>query len=177
MTTDTVRLADVTTRIGSGITPRGGSAVYKTSGRPFVRSQNVGWGDLRIDDLAFLDETTHFTFAGSEIRVGDVLLNITGASIGRSAVATPDLDGGNVNQHVCEIRLKSSFNPHFVCAVLNSQIGQRQIDTFQAGGNRQGLNFQQVGSIRIPRLGISDQDAVANAINHTDELVSRFGSW
>lgn len=172
MLTETVRLADVTTRIGSGITPRGGSAVYKTSGRPFVRSQNVGWGDLRLDDLAFLDEATHSTFTGSEIRVGDVLLNITGASIGRSAVAIPALDGGNVNQHVCEVRLKSSMNPDFVCAVLNSQIGQRQIDTFQAGGNRQGLNFKQVGSIRVPRLGISDQNAVASAINHTDDLIA-----
>ncbi|MGO2986126.1 MAG: hypothetical protein ACTIH7_14980 [Brevibacterium aurantiacum] len=146
--------------------------MYKTSGRPFVRSQNVGWGDLRLDDLAFLDEATHSTFTGSEIRVGDVLLNITGASIGRSAVAIPALDGGNVNQHVCEVRLKSSMNPDFVCAVLNSQIGQRQIDTFQAGGNRQGLNFKQVGSIRVPRLGISDQNAVASAINHTDDLIA-----
>lgn len=132
----------------------------------------MGWGDLRLDDLAFLDEATHSTFTGSEIRVGDVLLNITGASIGRSAVAIPALDGGNVNQHVCEVRLKSSMNPDFVCAVLNSQIGQRQIDTFQAGGNRQGLNFKQVGSIRVPRLGISDQNAVASAINHTDDLIA-----
>lgn len=172
----TVRLADVTTRIGSGITPRGGSMVYRSSGRPFIRSQNVGWGELRLDDMAFLDEATHATFTASEIRAGDVLLNITGASIGRSAVATRGLDGGNVNQHVCEIRLKRSMNPHFVCAVLNSRIGQNQIDAFQAGGNRQGLNFQQVGAIELPALGVDEQDLVASALVDIDNLTDSLGS-
>ncbi|MDN4522060.1 restriction endonuclease subunit S [Mycolicibacterium austroafricanum] len=168
----TSRLVDVTHRIGSGITPRGGSAVYTHSGRPFVRSQNVGWGELRLDDLVFIDETTHSTFPATEIRVGDVLLNITGASIGRAAVATSALDGGNVNQHVCEIRVDPSrMNPDFVSAVLNSAIGQRQIDAYQAGGNRQGLNFQQVGSIRVPSISLAEQALIAGVLlDFDDEL-------
>jgi type I restriction enzyme S subunit len=112
-----------------------------------VRSQNIGWGKLRLDDMAYIDEPTHMTFPATEIRTGDVLLNITGASIGRSAVATDELEGGNVNQHVCEIRLKRDLmDPRYVNAFLLSRAGQDQIDMFQAGGNRQGLNFQQVGS-------------------------------
>jgi type I restriction enzyme S subunit len=127
---------------------------------------------LRIDDLAYIDDATHATFLASEIRSGDVLLNITGASIGRSAVATDALDGGNVNQHVCEIRLdRRKMDPIYVCAVLNSSIGQRQIDTFQAGGNRQGLNFQQVGSILVPQFTLLDQRAIAAAISNTDKLI------
>jgi type I restriction enzyme S subunit len=169
----TVPMVDVTSRIGSGITPRGGSAVYKTSGRPFVRSQNVGWGNLRLDDLAYIDETTHRTFSASEIRAGDILLNITGASIGRSAVATPELDGGNVNQHVCELRVdKRVMDPHYVNAVLNSRTGQDQIDAFQAGGNRQGLNFRQVGSIRVPALAVTEQKAVGLALGDVDALIA-----
>ena len=169
----TVRLADVTTKIGSGITPRGGSAVYKTAGRPFVRSQNVGWGNLRLDDLAYIDEVTHSTFPATQIRAGDVLLNITGASIGRSAVATRELDGGNVNQHVCEIRLKPGrMDPRFVNAFLLSQSGQSQINMFQAGGNRQGLNFQQVGSIEVPDLPIGQQRAIGSASHNADDLIA-----
>jgi len=148
--------------------------VYKTTGRPFVRSQNVGWGELRLDDLAYIDDVTHTTFPATEIRAGDVLLNITGASIGRSAVATPELDGGNVNQHVCEIRLKRGvMEPRYVCAVLNSRIGQNQIDAFQAGGNRQGLNFQQVGSIRVPAFDFRHQRSIGVALQDADELISR----
>lgn len=112
-------------------------------------------------------------FPATEIREGDVLLNITGASIGRSAVATAELDGGNVNQHVCEIRVRRSLmNPHFVCAVLNSDIGQNQIDKFQAGGNRQGLNFKQVGSIAVMAPQIREQDAISGVLCGADELIS-----
>lgn len=167
-----MRLSDVTTRIGSGITPRGGTTVYKANGRPFVRSQNVGWGDLRLADLAHIDEATHATFPASEIRTGDILLNITGASIGRSVVATPDLDGGNVNQHVCEIRLRRGvMDPHYLHAVLNSRIGQDQIAAFQAGGNRQGLNFQQVGSIEVPAIELTQQQEIGRARKDLDQLI------
>jgi type I restriction enzyme S subunit len=168
----TVRLADVTTRIGSGITPRGGSTVYKASGRPFLRSQNIGWGDLRLDDIVYIDEATHSTFLATEVRTGDVLLNITG-SIGRSAVATPELDGGNVSQHVCVIRLKPGrMDPYFVNAFLLSRAGQDQIKMFQAGGTRQGLNFQQVRSISVPDLPISQQRAIGAAGRDADDLIS-----
>ena len=82
---DVVQLGQVTDKVGSGITPTGGSRVYKDSGRPFIRSQNVGWGNLDLSDVAFIDDATHVTFEATQIRGGDVFLNITGASIGRSA--------------------------------------------------------------------------------------------
>ncbi len=167
------RLSSLTSRIGSGITPRGGSSVYCLSGRPFVRSQNVDWGTLRLRGLVFLDEQTHASFRMSEIRNGDVLLNITGASIGRSAVATEALDGGNVNQHVCEIRLDGQrMDPRFVCSVLLSHLGQDQIASFQAGGNRQGLNFQQVGSITVPTPPLHEQRAIANVLADVNRLIA-----
>jgi type I restriction enzyme S subunit len=97
-------LGSKVTKVGSGITPTGGEKIYKKSGRPFVRSQNVGWGVLLLDDVAFIDEETHQSFSGTEISHFDVLLNITGASIGRSVVADSRIAGGNVNQHVCIIR-------------------------------------------------------------------------
>jgi len=147
--------------------------VYKSAGRPFVRSQNVGWGELKLDDVAYIDDTTHMTFPATEIRTGDVLLNITGASIGRSAVATPELAGGNVNQHVCEIRLKPQvMDPYYVNAFLLSKAGQDQIDAFQAGGNRQGLNFQQVGSIELPAPPIDLQRVIGAASRDTDSLTA-----
>jgi type I restriction enzyme S subunit len=145
---DVARVGETATKIGSGITPTGGERIYKKEGRPFLRSQNVGWGALLLDDLAFIDETIHSTFPDTEIKVGDVFLNITGASIGRSSVADSRVEGGNVNQDVCIVRVdQRRLVPHFLNLFLLSSAGQRQIDSFQAGGNRQGLNFAQVRSI------------------------------
>ncbi len=160
-------------RVGSGITPTGGRKVYKESGRPFVRSQNVGWGRLILDDLAYIDEQTHRSFQASEIVEGDVFLNITGASIGRCAVANRAVARGNVNQHVCEIRVNPAFmNPVFVSNVILSEIGQNQIASFQAGGNRQGLNFSQVRAIVLPLPPLPEQRAIATALSDVDSLIA-----
>ena len=163
---------DLVTRVGSGITPTGGQRVYKPAGRPFVRSQNVGWGKLLLEDLAYIDDATHGSFAASEIETGDVLLNITGASIGRCAVATAVIAGGNVNQHVCEIRVDpSKLNARFLSSFILSEPGQKQIESFQAGGNRQGLNFGQVRALRLPLPSVTEQEAIAEALSDLDDLL------
>jgi type I restriction enzyme, S subunit len=167
-------LGSMTIKIGSGITPTGGSATYKTSGRPFIRSQNVGWGELILDDVAFIDERTHASFDGTELRSLDVLLNITGASIGRSAVADERVVGGNVNQHVCVIRtISADLNPVLLNQFLISECGQKQIDSFQAGGNRQGLNFGQIRAFQIPLPpSESEQNRVADFLMAIDALIA-----
>jgi len=159
-------------KVGSGITPKGGDKNYKNNGRPFVRSQNVGWGELLLDDVAYIDEQTHATFPSTEIENGDILLNITGASIGRCVIADYRIKGGNVNQHVCIIRLKAEdLNSEYLKQYLLSQYGQKQIDSFQAGGNRQGLNFAQVRSFSIPHSSQEEQAKIAQFLIAIDELI------
>ena len=160
-------------KVGSGITPTGGDKNYKHAGRLFVRSQNVGWGILLLDDVAYIDEETHASFDSTEIKVRDVLLNITGASIGRSAVADERIAGGNVNQHVCIIRTKpDELNPFFLNQYLVSQRGQKQIDSFQAGGNRQGLNFAQIRSFAVPLPPHAEQQRIATCLSSLDALIT-----
>ena len=165
-------IGELTTKVGSGVTPRGGEAVYKTEGHPFVRSQNVGLGNLLLDDIAFINEETHLRQKNTELQFNDVLLNITGASIGRSALVDKQIVGGNVNQHVCIIRTKENLVPSFICSFLLSNYGQRQIDSFQAGGNRQGLNFEQIKSIKITIPSKDEQIKIAKLLRAIDERIA-----
>ena len=164
----------VTSKIGSGVTPRGGEKNYRSSGRPFVRSQNVGWGEFILDNVVHIDEDTHASFAATEVEEGDVLLNISGASIGRSAVADARIAGGNVNQHVCIIRcLSEQIQAWFLSQYLISKHGQDQIDSCQAGGNRQGLNFGQIRSFLIPQpKDVAEQERIADCLRAADIIVA-----
>ena len=157
-------IGELTTKVGSGVTPRGGEAVYKSEGHPFVRSQNVGLGHLMLDDIAYIDEDTYQRQKNTELQLDDVLLNITGASIGRSALVNQQIVGGNVNQHVCIIRANKKLIPSFLCNFLLSQYGQKQIESFQAGGNRQGLNFEQIRSIKIGLPSLEEQKKIADLL-------------
>lgn len=168
-------IGDFAIKVGSGKTPTGGERVYRTNGRPFVRSQNIGWGQLLLSDIAYIDEQTHSSFIGTEIQNNDVFLNITGASIGRSAISNNKLVGGNVNQHVCIIRLNQGLdNPGYLNHFLLSEKGQNQISDFQTGGNRQGLNFSQIKTILVPLPPtLAEQTAIANALSDADALITR----
>ncbi len=167
-----IQLGNLSLKIGSGKTPKGGESVYKASGRPLVRSQNVGWGSLLLDDIAFIDEETHETFKGTEINEKDVLLNITGASIGRCAVADKRVAKGNVNQHVCIIRANVTLIPFFLSSFILSRKGQNLIDSFQAGGNRQGLNFEQIRSFLVPLPPLPEQQNIAQILSTWDKSIA-----
>ena len=145
--------------------------MYKTEGHPFVRSQNVGLGHLLLDDIAYIDEDTHQRQKNTELQLDDVLLNITGASIGRSAIVTKEIVRGNVNQHVCIIRTKDNLVSSFLCNFLLSNYGQKQIDSFQVGGNRQGLNFEQIKSIKIGLPSIEEQKKIAELLQLLEQRI------
>jgi len=171
-----VRLRDVVEKVGSGVTPRGGEKVYLKEGVPFVRSQNIGWGEVLLDDLAFVAPAMHNEMRTTELVLNDVLLNISGASIGRAALVNGKLTGGNVNQHVCIIRTKhDELDPAYMLAFLLSHNGQKQIDSFQAGGNREGLNYNQIRTFWIPLPPLPEQRRIARILGTWDKAIGLLG--
>jgi len=99
-------------KIGSGVTPKGGSEVYADEGVMFLRSQNIHFEGLYLDDVVRITPQTHSEMSGSRVQLNDVLLNITGGSIGRCCVVNID-EEFNVNQHVCILRPTPSIDSLF----------------------------------------------------------------
>ena len=169
---DVVRLGEDTTHVGSGVTPKGGKSAYTVSGITFLRSQNVHFDGLRLEDVVYIPPEIDEAMRRSRVRADDVLLNITGASIGRCAIAPVDLGPANVNQHVCIIRTTEGFNPRFVWKWLGTPRSQREIDEIQTGQSRQGLNYQQVRQLTIARPSRAEQDAIIEILSGVDVTLS-----
>lgn len=166
------KLGELTTKVGSGSTPKGGNAVYTSVGHCFVRSQNVGMGYLILDDIAHIDDDIHKKHKATEINEDDVLLNITGASIGRTAIATKEIGGGNVNQHVCIIRANSTVSPKFLCNYIQTKKIQNYIQSLQTGGSREGLNFEQIRSFPISLPNMAEQNKIAQLLDKLNERIA-----
>lgn len=162
------RVKDVAAKITSGVTPDGGSSGYLDSGIPLLRSQNVHFDGLRLDDVAYISEETHAKMKGSQLKPRDVLLNITGASIGRCTFVPDAFGEGNVNQHVCVIRTGPRIDHRFLAAFLSSPRGQDQIFSTFTGASRQGLSHSDLGLIRIPFPQLSVQRDIVAKIEHQD---------
>ena len=151
--------------IGSGITPKGGKKNYLLKGVPFIRSQNVYPEGLILNDIVFVSSEQHNKMKRTHIMDGDVLLNITGASIGRSTYIPQDFGDGNVNQHVCIIRTENSIVPSYLSWYLNSPQGQEQIMSKQSGQTRQGLNYSQLRTINVPITGLNEQIEISASVD------------
>ena len=165
------KLGDITVKIGSGKTPLGGKSAYVETGIPLIRSQNVNGDKVDFADIVYIDEATDELMTNSRVYTNDVLLNITGASIGRSAVYK-GLESANVNQHVCIIRPTEGHQPDFIQLNLSSDNGQKQIDASQAGGGREGLNFQEIGKMQFSFPSLNEQMTIGRYFNSLDHLIT-----
>ena len=167
------QLGEGVTHVGSGVTPRGGKSVYTASGVPFLRSQNVHFDGLSLEDVVHISTEVDDSMHRSRVQLGDVLLNITGASIGRCTIAPIDLGPANVNQHVCIIRTTEGFNSRFVWKWLSTPRSQREIDEMQTGQSRQGLNYQQVRQLTIARPPRTEQDSIVKMLSGLDAALEK----
>lgn len=170
------RIKDVTTKIGSGVTPEGGAVGYLDDGIPLLRSQNVHFDGLRLDDVAYISDGTHAEMRSSQLRPRDVLLNITGASIGRCTYVPDGFGEGNVNQHVCIMRPGHRLDYEFLAAFLSSPMGQAQVFSSFTGASRQGLSHKELGLIRIPFPPLEVQKATCALLNNKFAEVKQIAS-
>jgi len=161
---DLMRLGDHTIKIGSGQTPSGGYRSYVPTGIPLIRSQNVQMGEFTQEGLVHISKSVDDSMAGSRVFPGDVLLNITGASIGRVCVVPDDICPANVNQHVCIIRCDESLSSAYVATLLASPMFQALIWDSQAGGTRQALTKQMIENFEIPLRDIEEQRQIATRL-------------
>lgn len=171
-------VGNATTKIGSGKTPRGGSEVYIDEGILFIRSQNVYETGLQVDDVVYVSEEVDNEMANTRVMKDDVLLNITGGSIGRACIYPFADKKANVNQHVCIIRTDTgAVLPRYMLYIWNSYIGKTSIDLNQTGANREGMNFKQIAQTAIPFLPIQEQEEIVSfldkACNEIESAVSK----
>lgn len=165
-----VKLGEQLSFVGSGVTPLGGKETYVDEGILFIRSQNVLWGVCDFSDAAYITEDVHKEMSRSHVKKNDVLLNITGASIGRSAVYLEDREA-NVNQHVTILRSNGTIEPNFLMNYLISKEGQDQIWSVQSGASRQALNYQQIKAMNIPLPPLEVQREIVARIERERSIV------
>jgi type I restriction enzyme S subunit len=159
------KVKTVTDKIGSGVTPRGGAEVYKTSGIPLLRSQNVYFDGFRLNNVAYITKEIHDSMNNSKVFKGDVLLNITGGSIGRCFFVSDEFEEANVNQHVCILRPNEKIGTEFLNYIMSSRIGQLQIDLCQTGGNREAVNFEDLKNFFLPLPTPEEQIKILQLVN------------
>ncbi|MCF0187133.1 MAG: restriction endonuclease subunit S [Bacteroidaceae bacterium] len=165
-------LGEITTKIGSGATPKGGKKVYISEGCSLIRSMNVQYNAFKYKELAFIDEDAANQLKGVTIQKNDVLFNITGASIARCCVVPNDVIPARVNQHVAIIRLnKDIVIPNYLSYLLNSPYHQKSLlEIGETGSTRQALTKSDLENHPISFPSKREQE---NLISMLDKMQDR----
>lgn len=164
-----VRLGEICSKTGSGSTPKGGKDAYLKAGIPFLRSQNVYDDGLRLHDVAYISDETHKQMQGTAVLPDDLLLNITGGSIGRCAHVPKTFTIGNINQHVAILRLALVELPAFTHTTVLSPYFQNQIFSSLTGAGREGLPKNKMDEIVVPLPPLAEQHRIVAKV---DELMA-----
>ena len=164
------KLKYLTRKIGSGVTPKGGATVYLEKGIPILRSQNIHFSGINLEDVAYIPEETHAEMSSTKVLPGDVLLNITGASIGRCNYWRDNTEA-NVTQHVCIVRPNSLVATEYLYYFLSSAFGQHQIDLNQNGISREGLNYADLSSFLVLLPPIQEQQRIISTLKQKTGVV------
>ena len=165
------RLGSVFTKMGSGSTPAGGRKVYQDEGPMLIRSQNVRNEGLRLDDVA------HFAYSlfakrGSHVLPNDMLLNITGASIGRCAIVPDTFGDADVNQHVLIMRPVLPIASEYLHAAIISPLVQSAIMVGQVGATKEGLSASKASELLVPFPPLIEQHRIVDVVDRLFKLLA-----
>lgn len=168
-----VKLNDLCEKIGSGSTPSGGRNIYKEEGIKFLRSQNVYNDGIRYEGIVYISE--ELNKKGSIVKAKDILLNITGGSIGRCVVVPDDFDIANINQHVMIIRGVNLDIRFWIHNIIIYPYIQSKIMDVQVGVSREGLSAEKLKNFLIPLPPLEEQKRIVAKIEellpYCDQLI------
>lgn len=162
----TVPLKVLTSKIGSGATPRGGESTYKESGISLIRSQNVYDYGMLEEGMAYIDDEQAAKLKNVIVEKNDVLFNITGASVCRCCIVEDKYLPARVNQHVAIIRANEKVLPQYLHQILiSSKIKSELISIAQGATSREAITKQQLEEFKIPVVSMKKQQILVDEVS------------
>ena len=172
------KLIEITEKIGSGATPRGGKESYQEQGISLIRSLNIYDNEFRISNLAYINDDQAKKLQNVTIEKNDVLINITGASVARCAIVPDNILPARVNQHVSILRCKSEkinsvFLLHFIISP-NIKLHLLKVGS-SSGATRESITKEQLEEFQtlVPPIDLQNQFAEKIALIEQQKELAR----
>ena len=167
------KLSDITSKIGSGATPRGGESSYKETGITLIRSQNIYDDCFKEKGLAFIDEEQAKLLENVTVEANDVLFNITGASVARCYVADAKYLPARVNQHVAIIRPNKDVHYKYLHRILVSPLYKAKLLELAAGSlSREAITKTQLEEFKVPVPPLAEQKRLVAAVEKLEKQIA-----
>jgi type I restriction enzyme S subunit len=163
-----ISLGELCNMITSG--SRGWGEFYSNSGAGFIRAQNIRFGTLKLDNLAFVNPPTKSKGSRTRVAIGDLLVVITGAGVTTPALLDRNLGEAYVSQHIALIRPTYTSLSRWLLLCLMAPSGSRaELVECAYGAGKPGLNLENLRSLGVPLPPLAEQQRI---IRKVDELMA-----
>jgi type I restriction enzyme S subunit len=172
---EVVKVEDISNTITKGASPKWQGYEYQSSGMLFVTSENVRDGLLDISKPKFLPLEFNQKVKKSRLKNGDILINIVGASIGRSCMYNSDFEFANINQAICLLRIESPLLSKYILYYLQGEETIKRLLDAQNGSARQNLSLTDIRKFKFaipPEEEQSKAIEIFNSISEKLEVLS-----
>lgn len=171
------KMKDISKKIVSGTTPKGGKEVYVENGVVFFRSQNVWKNRLSLDNVAYIDDDTHAKMIKSSLKNKDILMTKTGrintenSSLGRAAMFLGEDNSANINGHVYLIRLQENIIPEFVLFIITTNEYREYIRSVCVGAiDKRQINKEHLENFPIIFPPVELQIKFVSILKEVEEM-------
>lgn len=153
--------------------PRNWAKHYEVTGHRFYRAQDIGpSGAVLNDSRVYVSPPPGGQGRSATLVAGDLMIVITGATVGRVALFANGMEPGFVSQHVAICRLpRNQVNSEFVLWGLRGPDGQSQLLGQRYGQGKPGLNLENVGALSLPFPPIEEQQRVVQYLRAYGRVV------
>lgn len=167
-----VRMGDLAQLITKGSSPKWQGIRYVERGLLFVTSENVGVNALLLDNKKYVEERFTQLSPRSQLMKGDLLTNIVGASIGRTAVYNLD-EPANINQAVCIIRLIDRELIRYILMYLNSTAAYNIMMSDKVDTARANISLTNICNFIVPLPPLAEQKRIVAQLEEILPLCDR----
>jgi type I restriction enzyme S subunit len=136
---------------------------------PLLVGSNVAENAIDSTSANRITKASNELLPASRLVAGD-LVTVRVGEPGVTAVVPPELDGCNCASMMI-VRQHQSFDSHWLCWMMNSQHGRRQVEHVQYGTAQKQFNISHAVDFLYPVPSLREQRAMATALSDVDGLL------
>jgi len=149
-----------------------GSEQYQEEGKLFIRVSNLSKHGLVERDQKYLSEALYQKLKkGFEPKVGEILLT-KDATPGIAYLLKEPIEG-IIAGGILRLKVKPDINPEYLALVINSIVGQMQVEKDTGGSVIFHWRPDQIKNLLIPILPKSTQQKIADLVQKSHEARSK----
>ncbi|MHC9088014.1 restriction endonuclease subunit S [Tenacibaculum sp. IMCC1] len=147
------------------------SKEYIDSGIPIIRISNIS-NDINFEECKYVDSSYLKLAKDSLIKVNDILVAMTGATIGKNAIYREEKKA-LLNQRVGIIRAKKLINNLFLFQLIKSQIFKDYIDLLCGGSAQENISKTQIENFYIQLPPLKEQQQIADYLDSKTTIIDK----